>query len=211
MRMSKYTTFLLAVCGLVLVASISSCYTPQKGTQEPNKDSGTKTLEKYNQKPLPEFEFMDQDSQMVNMGTVKGKVHVMDFFFTSCPTICPVMKSNMLTVYEEFEGDERVVMVSHSIDTRNDSVPVLKDYAERLEVGPPLWHFVTGEKENIMGIARDYMVTALDDSLAPGGYAHSGHLVLFDENHDIRGFFDGTSKEETQQLIAAMRELLEEK
>jgi len=173
-----------------------------KGKQEP--------LPVMNQEPLKEFSFMNQDSQMVTQANVFGKIHVTDFFFTSCPTICPRMKANMLTVYEEFAKDDRVVLLSHSIDTRHDSVPVLKDYAERLEVAAPRWNFVTGEKDDIMGMARNYMVTAMEDSLAPGGYAHSGAMILLDRERNIRGYYDGTSEFETKEMIADMKRLLQE-
>lgn len=179
-------------------------------SEENNDSQGQEEFLVYNQKQLPEFKFMNQDSQWVNKASVMGKIHVMDFFFTSCPTICPVMKANMLTVYEKFEHEDRLVMVSHSIDPRHDSVPVLHDYAERLNVKAPRWHFVTGEKEKIMGIARDYMVSAMEDKNEPGGFAHSGKLILFDEEHNIRGFYDGTSEHQTQELIKAISHFLNE-
>lgn len=178
------------------------------GETSKTENEAPQELRVMNQKALPPFSFMNQDSQMVSESDVAGKIHVMDFFFTSCPTICPRMKANMLTVYEEYEKNDDVVLVSHSIDTRHDSVPVLKEYAEKLEVTAPRWNFVTGEKEAIMGIARDYMVTAIDDSLAPGGYAHSGALILFDRERNIRGYYDGTSADETQDLIRDMKRLL---
>lgn len=176
-----------------------------------SEDKEKEALPVINQERMPAFQFMNQDSQWVTPSNVLGKIHVMDFFFTSCPTICPRMKANMLTVYEEFQNDDRVTMVSHSIDTRHDSVPVLHDYAERLEVKAPLWHFVTGEKDSIMGIARKYMVTAMEDASAPGGYAHSGAMILFDRDRNIRGYYDGTSEHETAEMIVDMRRLLDEK
>lgn len=192
----KYPFLLLC---LLCLTALGSCTETEK-----------QTLPVMNQAPLPEFAFMNQDSQMVSQKDVAGKVHVMDFFFTSCPTICPIMKTNMLTVYEKYQDDDRVTIVSHSIDTRHDSVPVLKEYAERLEVSAPKWNFVTGEKDDIMGIARDYMVSAMEDSLAPGGYAHSGAMILLDKQRNIRGYYDGTSEEETGNMIRDMANLLNE-
>jgi protein SCO1/2 len=178
------------------------------GEGKQNDQGEKEALPVMNQEPLKPFSFMNQDSQMVSQTDVAGKVHVTDFFFTSCPTICPRMKANMLTVYEEFRDDDRVILLSHSIDTRHDSVPVLKEYAERLEVKAPRWSFVTGEKDDIMGMARNYMVTAMEDSLAPGGYAHSGAMILLDKDRNIRGYYDGTSEEETGEMIADMKRLL---
>lgn len=175
-----------------------------------NNPNQTKLKEAINQEPLPAFAFLNQDSLPVTEASVKGKIHVMDFFFTSCPTICPRMKANMLTVYEEFEEDDRIMLVSHSIDTRHDSVPVLKDYAERMEVTAPRWNFVTGEKEEILGMAKAYMVAAMEDTTAPGGYAHSGAMILLDEERNIRGYYDGTSEGETKILIQDIAVLLNE-
>lgn len=194
---------------LLLVFAISVLASCDGGTIT-NTNTNQPPLPVINQKPLPEFSFMNQDSQMISQTDVSGKVHVMDFFFTSCPTICPKMKANMLTVYEEYEQEDQLILVSHSIDTRHDSVPVLKEYSERLEVSAPRWNFVTGEKEDIMGIARDYMVTAMEDTLAPGGYAHSGAMILFDKERNIRGFYDGTSEGETATMIKDIKRLLEE-
>lgn len=193
------------VLATVILGFVWGCQPAESGGTEP------KPLPVINQEKMPPFRFMNQDSQWVTPATVLGKIHVIDFFFTSCPTICPRMKANMLTVYEEFRNDERVTMVSHSIDTRHDSVPVLHDYAERLEVEAPLWHFVTGEKDSIMGIARKYMVTAMEDASAPGGYAHSGAMILFDKDRNIRGYYDGTSETETAEMVVDMRRLLDEK
>ena len=199
MRIDKH---IILFC-LVLLVGLTGCDEKGGGSDLP-------PMPVLNQKAMPAFSFMNQDSMMVTQQQVLGKVHVMDFFFTSCPTICPKMKANMLTVYEEYEKEDGLIMVSHSIDTRHDSVPVLRDYAERLEVEAPRWNFVTGEKDAIMDIARDYMVTAMEDSLAPGGYAHSGAMILFDAKRNIRRYYDGTSEDETKTLIRDISRLLNE-
>ncbi|MCB9233001.1 MAG: SCO family protein [Bacteroidia bacterium] len=197
----RITTGIVAL--LILGVALTACKSEEKKADQAE-------LLVYNQDPLPDFKFMNQDSQWVTQQEVMGKIHVMDFFFTSCPTICPVMKANMLTIYEKYATDDRVILVSHSIDTRHDSVPVLKAYAERMGVTAPRWNFVTGDKDKIMGMAKSYMVTAMEDSTEAGGYAHSGAMILFDRDHNIRGFFDGTSEEETKELSVAMDRLLNE-
>lgn len=159
---------------------------------------------------IDSFAFMDQDSQLITASTVAGKVYVVDFFFTSCPTICPKMKKQMLRIYEAFEEEPQVVLLSHSIDTRNDTVPVLHAYAEKLEIQSTKWHLVTGERDAIYGIAESYMVSAMEDETAPGGYIHSGAFVLMDGNHHIRGYYDGTLPEDVDQLMIDMRTLLKE-
>lgn len=199
--------FFLFLISCSMLGGLLSCGEDRRKAK-PQSDSKLKMIKQGAE--LPEFRFMNQDSQYVTLADVKDKIHVMDFFFTSCPTICPVMKSNMLTVYEAFENEKDFIMVSHSIDTRHDSEPVLRDYAERLEVKAPLWNFVTGDKIEIMDIARDYMVSALEDSTAPGGYAHSGAIILFDKERNLRGYYDGTSEDETQILIKDIQVLLNE-
>jgi protein SCO1/2 len=157
---------------------------------------------------IPDFSFYDQDSNLISEQTVEKKIYVTDFFFTSCPSICPVMKRNMLKVYEEFKDEDRVQILSHSIDFIKDSVPVLKDYATKIGIESSKWHMLAGEKEEIYGMADAYMVAASEDPKAPGGYAHSGAFMLIDGERRIRGYYDGTKEEDTELLIRDMYTLL---
>lgn len=173
--------------------------------ETPKKEFPTLNLD-----PIPDFQFVDQDSQAVTAATVQGKVHIVDFFFTSCPTICPIMKTEMLKVYEVYKDEPDFIMVSHSIDTRHDSVAVLHDYAERLGVSADRWRFVTGEKEEIFGMAEKYLISVAEDEEMPGGLTHSGKIILLDENRDIRGYFDGTDEGDTEKMIKDIQLLLNE-
>lgn len=113
---------------------------------------------------IPDFTFTNQHNQQLTPETFKGKIYVADFFFTSCPSICPIMKSQMLRVYEKYQVNDKVKFLSHSIDPTHDTVAVLKDYAERLDVSSDQWHFVTGNKESIYDIAQNnYMVSTMED------------------------------------------------
>ena len=151
---------------------------------------------------IKEFEFVNQDSTVVNLSTFEGKIFVSDFFFTSCPTICPIMKTQMLRVYEKIENYDDVAILSHSIDPEYDTVALLKDFSERLGVSAPKWHFVTGDKQKIYEQGqRSYMVTAMEDKTAPGGLLHSGAFVLVDKEKRVRGFYDGTKPEEVDILM----------
>ena len=154
------------------------------------------------------FQLIDQDSQTVNARMFENKIYVVDFFFTHCPTICPVMTKNMLKIYTHFEDNPHVLFLSHSIDVKNDSVPQLKSYAEKIGIDSKKWHMVTGEKNHIYGLAKEYMVSASEDNGAPGGYIHSGAFILMDGQHRIRGYYDGTKEEDVLQIIADI-ELLE--
>lgn len=160
---------------------------------------------------VPDFAFVNQDSQQVTQETVKGKLYVTDFFFTSCPSICPKMKSQMLRVYEEFKDNPNVLLLSHSIDPQHDTVAVLKDYAERLGVQSSTWHFLTGEKDNIYDIASKYLVAVQEDGdAAGGGFTHGGHFILVDEQRRIRGVYDGTKEASVDQLLQDIPVLLNE-
>jgi protein SCO1/2 len=151
---------------------------------------------------IPDFKLMDQDSNWVTPESFAGKVYVADFFFTSCPTICPQMKKEMLRVYEAYQGNDQVGIISHTIDPVYDTIPLLKDFAERLGVSAPKWHFVTGDKEEIYKLGQTgYMVTAMEDENEAGGYIHSGAFLLVDKDKHIRGVYDGTQSEDVDKLI----------
>lgn len=158
---------------------------------------------------IPDFKLMDQDSNWVTPESFKGKVYVADFFFTSCPTICPTMKKEMLRVYEAYKDNDQVGILSHTIDPVYDTVPLLKDFAERLGVSAPKWHFVTGDKEEIYELGqRGYMVTAMEDENEAGGYIHSGAFILVDKDRHIRAVYDGTQSEDVDKLIKDIKVLL---
>lgn len=158
---------------------------------------------------IHDFTFIDQDSTTVTAKTFKDKIYVADFFFTSCTTICPVMKNEMKRVYNEYKGNLNVAFLSHSIDPAHDQVPVLKEYAKDLGVENNQWHFVTGEQEDIFDMAqKHYMVAAFEDSTVPDGVLHSGAFILIDQQRRIRGYYDGTDTQEVNQLIVDIPKLL---
>lgn len=152
--------------------------------------------------PVDSFLVIDQDSNWITEKNFEGKIYVVDFFFTHCPTICPIMTKNMVTIHDEFINDPNVVFLSHSIDTKNDSVPQLKSYANKIGIESSKWHMVTADKKEIYRLAELYMVSADEDPNSPGGYMHSGAFILMDGKHRIRGYYDGTLTEDTEQIIA---------
>lgn len=160
---------------------------------------------------IPDFAFVDQDSSVVTRDTFKEGIYVADFFFTTCPSICPIMKTQMLRVYDKYEGNNKVKSLSHSIDPEHDTVAVLKAYAERLGVKSKQWHFVTGDRQAIFEIAQSsYMVSAAEDRTAPGGAVHSGAFILIDSKGRIRGYYDGTKAKDVDKLMKDMDLLLKE-
>ncbi len=159
---------------------------------------------------VPDFSFINQDSQIVTNATFAGKAYVADFFFVSCPTICPKVTQQMLRVHDAFKDDDRLLLLAHSIDTKRDTVPRLKKYAEGLGVGAPKWHFVTGDKDAIYEIADDYFSIAIEDPDSPGGFDHSGRLILVDANRHIRSFCNGTDPESVDHFLEDIALLLKE-
>lgn len=157
---------------------------------------------------IPDFQFVDQDSNLVTQSTFEGGIYVADFFFTSCPTICPQMSAQMLRLQDKFSDNPEVKLLSHSIDPIRDSVATLKSYAEKLEIDSRKWHLVTGKKDSIYQIAKSYLVPAQEDKSAPGGYLHSGAFILIDNQRRIRNYYDGTKPEEVDLLMEDIEFLL---
>ncbi len=151
---------------------------------------------------IKDFSFYNQDSLLVTNNTFKNSIYITDFFFTSCPTICPIMKSNLLKVYDSFKNNNKVKFLSHTINPEFDTIEILNKYSEKLGVKSSIWHFVTGEYSTLYDLAQtSYMVSALKDENEPGGFLHSGTFLLIDTNRHIRGIYDGTNDLEINRLI----------
>ncbi|MFN3841403.1 MAG: SCO family protein [Cyclobacteriaceae bacterium] len=160
---------------------------------------------------IADFEFYNQDSVPVTNKTFENKIYVADFFFTSCRTICPKMKTQMLRVYDSIQNLPDVLILSHTIDPEHDDVARLHDFAERLGVNSSRWHFVTGEQEKIYDIAQtSYFATAMVDKTEPDGFIHSGAFLLIDKQRRIRGKYDGTVEEDVNRLIRDIHRLSHE-
>jgi protein SCO1/2 len=160
---------------------------------------------------IADFSFIDQDSIEVTNQTFHNKIYIADFFFTTCPTICPVMKTQMLRIYEHFIDNDQIILLSHTIDPDYDTVALLHDFADRLGVSSEKWHFVTGDKQDIYEIGQNsYMVTAMEDGDEPGGYLHSGAFILVDPERKIRGLYDGTNEDQVDRLMNDIPKLLKE-
>lgn len=168
-------------------------------------DGKTDTL--YHQ--VPPFKFLNQDSVWVSEKDMAGKIYITDFFFTTCPTICPKMKTQLVRLYERYADNDQIRILSHSIDPEFDRPHVLKQYANRLQVKAPRWNMVTGDKQAIYTLGeKSYMVTAQEDKNEVGGFVHSGAFILVDKQRHIRGIYDGTKEEEVNHLIEDLEILL---
>ncbi len=208
MNISKY---------LYLSIFLSSCNTTsEKFPILGNREAITKTVNGkqitdtlYHQ--IPDFEFINQDSVKITQKDFAGKIYVADFFFTTCPTICPKMKTQMLRIFKKFKDNPNVAILSHSIDPRHDTPAVLKEFSKNLGIQNSMWQMVTGDKAKIYEIGqKSYMVSATDDPTQPGGIVHSGAFILVDKNRHIRGIYDGTEPERVDKLMEDMEVLLKE-
>jgi len=194
---------------ILLVLSLFSCVTKEEklpifGQREV---AGTDTV--YH--TIAPFSFVDQDSSIITNETFRDKIYVADFFFTTCKTICPIMKTQMLRVYEATSEMPDVLILSHTIDPEYDTVALLHDFADRLGVESKRWHFVTGVKDSIYKIAQtSYFATAMEDKTEPDGFIHSGAFLLIDKKQRIRGKYDGTKEEDVNRLIVDIKRLRRE-
>ena len=167
---------------------------------------------------VPAFRVVDQAGQVITNKTFAGRAYVADFFFATCPGICPKMQGELLKVYTQFAKDPRIVFLSHTIDPAHDTIPVLRDYAQRLGItNAARWHFATtgahGEptaKDTVFQLARAYFTAAMPDKQAPGGFAHNGTFALVDDQGHIRGLYDSLNPTEVARLLTELPILLAE-
>ncbi len=186
------------------------------------------TLAIITENPIPPFEFVNQDNQIITNETYKDKIYIVDFIFTTCPTICPKMTFHMRHLVEELEKYDNVSFLSHTINPEYDTPDVLKEYAQQFsnkrKINMSRWNFVTGEKDSIYKIAKSYLTIAGEgeDNVnhADFGLVHSGDFILVDNNGIIRsgydhlgnpiGSYDGTSVQAVKDLIVDVGVLVKE-
>ncbi len=157
-----------------------------------------------------EFELTNQLGQDFGSQKLANKVTVVDFFFTSCPTICPVMTSHLKMVQHAFAGNERLQILSFSIDAKNDTPMVLRKYAQNYSIDISNWQLLTGDQSKIFALAKDFKVRAFDDSMQnERNLIHDGTFVLIDQRKRIRGYYNGLEKKDTQRMIIDIKTLMD--
>lgn len=177
-------------------------YGPKKIAQ-----NGTDTI--YH--TIPDFEFVNQLGETVTNKDYEGKIYVSDFFFATCPTICPKMAVHMLELQKHFYDRSDFGLLSHTINPEHDTVEVLYEYSKNVHAIDSIWNFVTGSKESIASIARNgYFANAMKDLDAEGGFLHSTNFFLIDRKGRIRGIFDGTSTRDIGDCMDAIEILYRE-
>ncbi len=150
---------------------------------------------------------LNQDSVLITNQTLSNYIYVADFFFTSCPSICPKVAREMLRIHDALKEDTMVKFISFTIDPKRDDVKKLKIYADNLGIDQNRWWFLTGDKDATLDLANTYFVAALEDPDAPGGFDHSGKIVLVDKEGHVRSFSEGTDPETTPRLIEDIKAL----
>lgn len=144
-----------------------------------------------NKKRVPDFTFINQDSLVVSNRDYLGKVYIVEFFFTSCPTICPIMTKNLVKIQNDFKDLENFGIASFTIDTKTDTPTVLKKYTEKYGITNLDWHLMTGSKDDIYKLANTgFNIFAQQNPNAPGGFEHSGMFALVDKRGFIRSRVD---------------------
>jgi protein SCO1/2 len=151
---------------------------------------------------IRDFKLINQNGDTITQQTFSNKIYVANFFFASCKTICPNMNGGLKTVYDEYLGDSNICFISHSSLPSEDTVPVLKAYAQRFGAQLPHWQFVTGNKKEIYDLARNfYLMAETKNEGLEYDFIHSRYLALIDTHKRIRGYYDGTSTEDISRLI----------
>ena len=172
-------------------------------------DSTMQYVAKYH--TIADFSFTNQNGKTITQKEYEGKIYVADFFFTTCGSICPIMTTNMVDVQKAFLNNPKVMLLSHTVFPETDSVSVLKKYALEKGVDDRKWNLVTGNKKDIYTMARkSYLAVKLGKPSELYDMVHTENFVLVDAKRRVRGFYDGTKKEEIQRLIDDIHWLCDE-
>ena len=169
-------------------------------------DSTLLDIRKYH--TVADFSLTNQNGETVTQVDYADKIYIADFFFTTCPTICPIMTKNMADIQSRIKGDDEVMLLSHTVTPKIDSVAQLKKYAEEKGVDDAKWNLVTGDKKEIYKLARkSYLAVKEDGDGGPYDMIHTENFILVDKQRRIRGFYDGTKQDEVERLMGDLEVL----
>lgn len=167
-------------------------------------DSSLVHVKKYH--TIADFSLINQNGKQITQEDYRDKIYIADFFFTTCPTICPLMTKNMADIQSHILEDDEVLLLSHSVTPKIDSVPQLKKYALEKGVLDTKWNLVTGDKKHIYELARKSYLAVKDEG--DGGdfdMIHTENFVLVDKERRIRGTYDGTNPQEIEELLEDLK------
>ena len=183
-------------------------YQPNRVSEE-LVDSTIQHKSKYHK--IADFSLINQNGDTITQDFYKDKIYVADFFFTTCQTICPIMTDHMNDIQQELKDDLDILLLSHSVTPEIDSVAQLKKYALEKGVIDSKWNLVTGDKKQIYELARkSYLAVKTDGDGGPYDMIHTENFMLIDKKKQIRGFYDGTNKEDIERLLDDIEVLKEE-
>ncbi|MFH6997835.1 SCO family protein [Flavobacterium sp. FlaQc-57] len=206
----KYRKFfiVLIIFSAVTISLFYSALKPQKTLPIYNPadvnpelvDSTVQYKSKYH--TIADFSFVNQNGDTITQKNYEGKIYVADFFFTTCGSICPKMTTNLEEVQKAVLNNPKVMLLSHTVFPEVDSIPVLKEYAVKHHVVDSKWNLVTGDKKEIYTMARkSYLAVKLGRPDQLYDMVHTENFVLVDQKRRVRGFYDGTNKEEIKRLL----------
>lgn len=208
--LKKFKIFfsVMAVLSVIIIALFYFALKPKKTLKIYNPadvnpelvDSTVQYISKYH--TIADFSFINQNGKTITQKDYEGKIYVADFFFTTCGSICPIMTTNMVDVQKAILHNPKILLLSHTVFPEIDSVPVLKKYAVEKGVIDGKWNLVTGDKKEIYKLARkSYLAVKQGKPSELYDMVHTENFVLVDTKRRVRGFYDGTKKEEIQRLI----------
>ncbi|WP_127022802.1 SCO family protein [Flagellimonas beolgyonensis] len=211
---AKYKLFGLVLLGLsaIIIYLFYNALQPEKllPVYQPSMvdkslvDSTLYYKKKYH--TIADFKLVNQNGDTITQANYKDKIYVADFFFTTCPTICPIMTKNMAEIQDAILNDPEIMLLSHSVTPVIDSVPQLKKYALEKGVVDSKWNLVTGDKKQIYELARkSYLAVKNDGDGGPYDMIHTENFILVDKEKRIRGFYDGTNPEDIDKLLADIK------
>ena len=215
-RYRKFILFFTLLSGVILLLfyralvpkKILPIYQPAEVSFE-LVDSSLQHIKKYHK--IANFSLTNQNGNRISQRDYQGKIYVADFFFTTCPSICPIMTDNMGYIQSKIMDDPQVKLLSFSVTPEIDSVPQLKKYALEKGVNDKKWNLLTGDKKEIYTLARkSYFVVKEDGDGGPHDMIHTENFVLVDPEKRIRGYYDGTDKAAMENLLADLKTLKEE-
>ena len=202
------TVVFITVFGAVSITLFYFILTPEKTlpiyqpyeVNEKLVDSSISYISKYHK--ISDFELINQNGEIITQEYYKNKIYVADFFFTTCQSICPIMTKNMLEIQEQLKNDKEILLLSHTVTPEIDSVQQLKKYALENRIDDDKWNLVTGEKKQIYDLARKSYLAVEDSEFGNFDMIHTENFMLIDKKRQIRGFYDGTDKNEIIRLLS---------
>jgi protein SCO1/2 len=221
-------SLIILVFGIIFIPKIVDRITSDDVTRDESRSKNVSTQISDNTKlaflningvpkKVPEFSFTDQNGNTITNKDYEGKVYLVEFFFTTCPTICPIMNSNLVQIQKNFDGIDNFGVASFTINPTYDTPEILKAYAKKYSITNPNWHLMTGEQNAIYKLANEgFNLYTAEDQSVEGGFEHSGNFALIDKNGFIRSrldnygnpmiFYNGIISEETQYDDEGMKE-----